>query len=362
MQQGHEVYALVPAGKEKDLEHIRQSGIKLIAYPYERNMMSIGANIGVVRYFIRVFREHRFDLIHSFKFQPNLYAVLARLFSPKSFLVLHITGLGLVFTKERSFKLRLFQLASKLIFLFNFIFASRIVFQNPDDEADLWLTGLFSRKLTVIEGSGVDIEKFDRKHFDPVATRQQLQLAPDKFILTFISRLVWQKGIREVVQAVEELSAEHPKLQLLVVGDSDKSNPQAVSEAFIQSFEKHPNITFLGRRSDIPEILSITDLYVYPSYYREGLPRTVLESLATGIPIITTDMPGCNLTIEEGKNGYLIGIENVQEIKDAILKVYQSGRAKEMGAHSRHLAETKFQNKIVYQRIYDNYLQLFNGN
>ena len=102
MEQGHEVYALVPAGKEADLAHIRQAGLRLIPYPYERNTTSLGANLQLVRFFIRVFREHRFDLIHSFKFQPNLYAVLARLFSPPSFLVLHITGLGLVFTKERS--------------------------------------------------------------------------------------------------------------------------------------------------------------------------------------------------------------------------------------------------------------------
>ena len=177
-------------------------------------------------------------------------------------------------------------------------------------------------------------------------------------LLAFISRLVWQKGIREVVQAGEELGPAHPALQLLVVGDSDKNNPQAVSDTYIAGYTDHPNIRFLGRRSDIPEILAITDLYVYPSYYREGLPRTVLEALATGVPIITPDMPGCNLTVEQGKNGYLIGIEDVEAIKAAILRIYQSGQAKAMGCESRRLVETKFQNKIVYQKIYRVYQEL----
>jgi len=103
-------------------------------------------------------------------------------------------------------------------------------------------------------------------------------------------------------------------------------------------------------------------IQVYPSYYREGVPRTVLEALATGVPVITTDMPGCRLTVEEGKNGHLIQPKSVNAAEDAIRKILAGKDREKMGMFSRNLAEQRFQNRIIYENIYEKYLEVIRSN
>ena len=177
-------------------------------------------------------------------------------------------------------------------------------------------------------------------------------------VLNFISRLVLQKGIYEVVAAVKNLAPEFPKMRLHVVGNIDKNSPESITQDFIDQHQDE-NVNFLGRRKDIAELLAITDLYVFPSYYREGLPRTCLEALATGLPIITTDMPGCNLCIDEGLNGYLIEPKSIEKVENAIRRICEDNSIERMGLHSRKIAEERFQNKLVYQQIEAKYREIF---
>lgn len=358
MEKGYEVYALLP---ENDVTNyygeITGKGIHILTYPYDRNTGSLGSNLKSILLFRRLFKTHKFDLIHSFKFQPNFYATLGKLFLRKTKLVLHITGLGVVFTDKNTLKMHFFRFVSRCFFLLNFMIADRIIFQNPDDEKDLWLTRFFRKKHSVIEGSGVDIQKFDKRNFEIKKIKRELGV-DGKIVLTFISRLVWQKGIRETIEAIERLCTDFPSVHLLIVGKIDYENPESVSEEFIEKYESHPQISFLGLRRDIPEILAATDVYVYPSYYREGVPRTVLEALATGVPVITTDMPGCRLTVEEEKNGYLIPPKSVDAAENAIRKILAEKDKIAMGQHSRNLAERRFQNRIIYEKIYEKYLEV----
>ncbi|MFK7946498.1 MAG: glycosyltransferase family 4 protein [Saprospiraceae bacterium] len=357
-KQGYNVYALVPNnGKEQHYKTIKNAGLSLLTYPYKRNDTNISSNLKRIKIFRGLIKEHQFDIVHSFKFQPNLYAAISSLGIRKSKLVLHITGLGVAFSDKKTPKIRILRFISQAIFLFNFIIADRLIFQNHDDEKELWLTSLFKKKHSVIEGSGVDIEKFDKQNFDIQALKNKRNLE-DKFIMTFISRLVWQKGVREVVQAMKVLLEQYPNFYLQIVGNTDPKNPETVTEEFINENRVEGSIDFLGRRSDIPELLAISDLYVYPSYYREGLPRTGLEALATGLPIITTDSPGCNLLIEEGENGYLVLPKSAEAVKEAIEKIYNGNKMTTMGKRSREIAETKYQNEIIYKRIYSKYLEI----
>ena len=358
MEKGYEVYALLPKNDVTNYyNEIIEKGIHVLTYPYDRNTGNPLSNLKSILLFRRLFKTHKFDLIHSFKFQPNFYATLGKLFLRKTKLILHITGLGVAFTDKNTLKMRFFRFVSRCFFLLNFVIADRIIFQNPDDENDLWLTRFFHKKHSVIEGSGVDIQRFDKRNFDVEKIKRELGVE-DKIVLTFISRLVWQKGIREVIEASKRIFKDFPSIHLLIVGKIDYENPESVSEEFIKKYESHSQITFLGLRSDIPEILAATDVYVYPSYYREGVPRTVLETLATGIPVITTDMPGCRLTVEDGKNGYLIAPKSVDETENALRKILDRKDLKEMGACSRKLAEERFQSQIIYEEIYEKYLEI----
>ncbi len=356
---GFEVFALLPVGGEASYyEQIKRAGIQVITYPYKRNNTSVFTTIGKVFLFKNIFQQYQFELIHSFKFQPNFYASLAKLFVKKSNLILHITGLGIVFTKKKSLKLKALKLLSQLIFAFNFFVANQLIFQNKEDPQELWFSSFFKNKCALIEGSGVDVQKFNKAKYDVAGIKKELQLTDNQIVITFISRLIWQKGVREIVEAVAILAQKNPNLHALIIGGIDAKNPDAVSSAFISKYATSNNITFLGNRNDIAELLAISDIYVYPSYYREGVPRTVMEAMATGLPIITTQMPGCNICVEEGENGFLIAPKSTESVVGALTKMLTSSDLEQMSLTSRMLALKRFQNKIIYEENYKLYLQL----
>lgn len=359
IEKGMEVHALLP--KKQDIDEYRHkiesAGLKIFTYDYEKNTTAVMSNLKFVKIFRNLFKQNEYDIIHSFKFQPNLYTVLASLFSIKSKIVLHVTGLGIVFASPTTFKKSILKFVSKCIFLFNFLFADKIIFQNEDDVSDLWLTSFFKKKLSVIEGSGVDVERFNKSNFDVSEKRKEFGLE-GKMVITFISRLVSAKGVHELLNSIEILVKTNPDIILLVVGSIDKDNPDSLSKEYISQFDKHTNIRFLGYRKDTAEILAVTDIYAYPSYYREGVPRTVLEALSTGIPIITTDMPGCKLTVLDGENGYLIEPRSTIALKLALERLLNNEKRDELGAVSRQIAVSKFEKSIIYNKIIKIYSQL----
>lgn len=358
MKNGYKVIALIPSNTIPSVsQKIQSQNIDVELYPYERNSRKLFSNITTLKVIHAIFYDNKIDLIHSFKFQPNFYAVLSNLFSKKK-IILHITGLGIAFS-ESGFKYKVLKYFSLLIFFFNFSRAQKIIFQNPEDILDIFFTPIFTKKIHLIKGSGVDLEKFNKNLYNKFQSREQNQIPKNSIVLTLVSRLLWSKGIKEAVESVQNLSKSFPKLLLLIIGSPDGNNPESVSKEYIESFKNDPNIKFLGKRENISELLALSDIYLYPSYYREGVPRSVLEALSTGLPIITTDMPGCRLTVKEGINGYLIKPRSVEDIEKAICNMIQNSPQWEgMGLNSRELAKNEFSNEIIYQKILEVYTDL----
>ena len=137
-------------------------------------------------------------------------------------------------------------------------------------------------------------------------------------------------------------------LKLLIVGWADKDNPQHVDQEYIDSFYDVGQISFLGKIEDVRNVLSLSDVFIYPSYYREGIPRGILEALSMGLPIITTNTPGCNLTVENKKNGFLIKPKSSKAIQESVLKILEKKNLNSMGDESRNIANEKFSNEIIY--------------
>jgi glycosyltransferase involved in cell wall biosynthesis len=161
--------------------------------------------------------------------------------------------------------------------------------------------------------------------------------------------MIWEKGIKELISGFSLI--HNPDILLLIVGWPDLENPRHIPCEFIKSIvDDSKNILFLGKRVDIPELLAASDVFLYPSYYREGIPRSILEALAMSLPIITTDMPGCNLTVENSKNGILIKPRSITEISRGI-EYIQKNNLLILGAESRKLAEYKFSDQIIYKNI-----------
>jgi glycosyltransferase involved in cell wall biosynthesis len=344
---GWDVYALVPGGNEYS-KMIAQEKIKVIEYDFDRNDKGIFQIISLIKVYRRILKENNFFVTHSFRFQPNLLNILSGI-GMRHIKILHVTGLGIAFS-NKSLKFLILKYLSQIIFLIKFLLADKIIFQNEDDTNDLWAGKVFKSKLFLIGGSGVDIDQFNPSNFDKIEIRNSLGITNEQSVFICVTRLIWEKGIKELVDAFSKIQLYEPNIILYIVGWPDYENPRHVTDAYVNSIEEGSSIRFLGKRDDISQLLAASDVFIYPSYYREGIPRSLLEALSMGLPIITTDMPGCKDTVYDNINGVLISPKSVDSIINGI-KLIMSKNKIDMGCVSRTLAEEKFKDKLIFNQI-----------
>ena len=346
ISKGWNVYAFVP--RSDSLTSIDNFGINIIEFDFTRGNKSLLQILRLVKLLRKVIKENKIKIIHSFRFEPNLINILANFFN-KNKLIIHVTGLGIVFSKI-SLKYKLLQLVSQVIYHLMLLRANVMVLQNDDDLKKIWFARYY-KKAKVIYGSGVDTEYFSNKLFNKDLLREKHGISKEKKVFIIITRLIWEKGIKELAEAFMSKELKNLDLKLLIVGWPDKDNPQHVDQEYIDSFHDKGQISFLGKIEDVRNILSLSDVFIYPSYYREGIPRGILEALSMGLPIITTNTPGCNLTVENKKNGYLIKPNSSKAIQKSVLKIIETNNLNSMGDESRNIAINKFSNKIIYSQF-----------
>jgi glycosyltransferase involved in cell wall biosynthesis len=344
-KEGYNVSVMLPSDKYTD--PIRKEGFTVQHSSLERdntNPLNLIKTIFEVR---RYAAENHIDLVHSFKFVPNLINSFSNILTSKK-VILHIAGLGIAFAND-SFKYRFLKFVQQVLFLIQFLRANLVIIQNPDDYNDFLFKKHFRNKIKVVKGSGVDIEKFS-----PSPQSRNFEHNPErKVVFLCTTRLIWEKGIRELVNAFEALSIETKKnLELRIIGEPDDKNPRGITQTYIDQYNANPMIRFLGRQSNIQEQLLDSDVFILPSYYREGIPRSILEALSTGLPVITTNVPGCNLTVVPDQNGILISPRSAESVRLAVEKMMDSRRNwAAMGKASRQLAVSQFSEETIFSEI-----------
>lgn len=346
VENGFEVYALIPTNHELQ-NVITDSGIFVLEYSFDRKNRGLFQIFRLSKYYGKIISKYNIDIVHSFRFQPNLLNSFAK-FNNTYFSVLHVTGLGISFSNT-AFKYRFLKLLSQFIFLFKHLLADLIIYQNPDDIKDIWATKLFPHKCHLIKGSGIDVNIFDQKKYNKTLIRNKFNIPKNSIVFICVTRLIWEKGIKQLVDAFSFLNKSN-NILLYIVGSPDYDNPRHVDDEFIAKSQIESKIIFLGNRYDIPELLSMADIFILPSYYREGIPRSILEALSMGLPIITTDMPGCNLTVSPYENGYLIKPKSSEEIKKHIELILYADLQK-FSAKSREMAIELFQDIKIFSQI-----------
>ena len=350
---GHEVIAIVP--NDGYTEKIRNAGINTIAIDIDIRERSLSAMLKFGQKLGKIFRKEKFDVIHLYRMQPNIIGTSFAFFnSPKSKIINHITGLGVAFTKT-SYKYKLVQKIIKFAYKFNSrVFNAQLIFQNIEDKLELGN----DEKFLVIKGSAVDEDRF--KPIDIINTQTKNELMEKyhfsgTFTLIFVSRLLKQKGLDDLVNAVNDINKEaDKKINLMIVGWIDPSNPDSFSEEEITAYSKLPNVAYLGKRNDIDQLIAMADAAVLPTFYREGTPRFLLEAMAMAKPILTTDMPGCNHLVKNKQNGVLVEPRNKEAIVEG-LRFLLKADTKQLGVNSEKIYKTEFSEHVVYNNLLSSY-------
>jgi glycosyltransferase involved in cell wall biosynthesis len=244
-----------------------------------------------------------------------------------------ISGLGYAFVEGGGLARDLMRRLISALYRTSLRHADGIFFQNPDDLEDFRRLAIIGdrHKAIRVNGSGVDIEHY---RFSPP------RLEPPTFLL--IARLLKDKGIFEFVEAARRLRLRHPRACFCLLGPLD-TNPAAISIRDLERWRAQGAVDYLGEAPDVRPHLAAATVYVLPSAYREGVPRTLLEAMSTGRALITTDTPGCRETVLSGQNGFLVPPGDAGALAQAMERfIVQPDLAVAFGRRSRALAEDRF--------------------
>lgn len=331
---GLEVHAIAP-GLNDDQEtraQLQAWGVIIHDVAMQRTGTNPLRDLKALRNLYRLFREIKPDAVLGYTIKPVIYGTLAAWLAkvPKRYAL--ITGLGYAFTGEARGKRGLVLRMVRGLYGKALKRADLVFFQNPDDEALFRQLGLLGEQVPtqVVNGSGIDTARF---------TQAPLPKGAPSFLL--IARLLGDKGVREYVAAAAKVREMYPDAVFRLVGFIDE-NPDSITQAELDQWIAEGHIEYLGALEDVRPAIAGASVYVLPSY-REGTPRTVLEAMAMGRPIITTDAPGCRETVVEGDNGYLVPVKAVDELVDAMTRfIDQPELVASMGQRSRAIAEEKY--------------------
>ncbi len=336
---GHEVVLLAPVDEYSDrIKNARFIPLKNL----DRKSMNPIKELFLLKELFSILRKEKPLTILAFTIKPNIYGSIAAgiLRMP---IITNITGLGYLFIKKKHMFV---SFVVKTLYNLAFRFPVYYVFQN-DDDVKLFIDnfGVDKSKCITTPGSGVNLNEFE---FTIMPT-----VADDKFLM--VARVLVDKGIKEYIAAARSVKAVHPNVSLCLIGPIDDNNPAGLSLNELQELNGDRVVDYLGEKSNVGDYLKECTCFVLPSY-REGTPRTNLEALSVGRPIITTDVPGCRNTVIDGDNGFLVADKDSKSLADAIMRfINLSKQSKQaMSKSSRKKAEQEFDEKIVI----DKYLEI----
>lgn len=287
------------------------------------------ADLWLLWQLFKLMRKIKPEVVLGYTIKPVIYGTIAAWLArvPRRFAL--ITGLGFAFTNDREGGL--LSLIRKM-YAFALRRADKVFFQNPDDCALFRKLGIVESSLptVIVNGSGVDIERF-----------ALVPLPGEQVHFLMVCRLLGDKGVREYAEAARRIRAAYPKVRFWLAGWIDE-NPDSITQAELDDWVAEDVIEYIGKLDDVRQAIASCAVYVLPSY-REGTPRTVLEAMSMGRPIITTDAPGCRETVVNELNGFLVPVKSIDALVTAMAEfLLDPLLASRMGLESRKIAESKY--------------------
>lgn len=326
---GHQVVLLSPPGKYA--KQLLAEGFDWQELSFSRKGINPLRELLDIYGFWRTYKIEEFDVVHHFTIKAVIYgSIVAKLLSIP-LIVNSITGLGSVFTSGR----RSMRVIRRLVLaLYRFALrGTQTIFQNASDMEYMQQAGLVStRNSHLIKGSGVDIDRFEQRP-EPVGLP----------IVLLASRMLWEKGIQEFVDAARELNRDGAVATFVLVGAPDPGNPSSITEGQLKAWADSGAVMWAGWKDDMPTALSEASIVCFPTYYGEGLPRILIEAGAAGRPVVTTDIPACREIIQHEVNGLLVPPRDVQALVEALRKLVSNAALRQrLGLAGREIVKASF--------------------
>ena len=344
---GWQVEVLAPDWTPDQLQRLRDLGAQAGTFPLSRTGLNPLQDLRTLWALYRHLRDSRPDAVLTYAAKTNVWGMLGAAWAGVPHRVAMVEGMGFAFTEGdggRSLKQRMVGVALANLYRMAFRLAHRVIVLNPDDANDLQRQcGLEPQKTLLLGGIGVPLSEWP---FHPPHTH------PMTF--TLVARLLREKGVLEFLQAARLIKERHPNTRFFLLGALD-DNPGSLREADIQPWVCAGIIEWPGQ-VNVKPWLAQTSVFVLPSFYREGVPRSTQEAMAMGRAVITTDVPGCRETVVDGANGFLVPPRNVPALVAAMQRfIDEPNLIERMGAESRRLAEERFDvrraNAILVQTL-----------
>ena len=327
-------------------DKITSSGLELIPLEMERHGLNPFADLFLLCRIIKIYRREKPDIVHQVAMKPVLYGSLAAWVTRVPVVINALAGMGYLFGAASTGKTIIKKLVS---LVFRFLFQrenSTVIVQNPDDRALLMeAINTPPQNIVIVKGAGVDTTLFQP------ASKQGNRVVT----IVLVARMLWDKGVGEFVRAAELLTQKGVEARYVLVGDPDSGNPEAIPLAQLEQWNNDGVVEWWGHCEDIAGLLQQADIACLPSY-REGLPKSLIEAAAAGLPIVTTDVPGCREVVDQEKNGLLVPVKDYTALADALeILVHSRDLREQMGQASRLKVERELSDAVIIQAVLSMY-------
>ena len=362
VERGIHVYAVAPAGElARDVEAL---GAEFVPWRLNRGSVNPYTEAGSLVSLLRIYRRLRPDVAQHFTIKPNVYGALAAMLADVPVVVGGVTGLGYAFAEGGRRRSVLRPLA-RLLYRLTAALSDGVTFQTAHDADVLFgASGRFRRSALVIQGgSGVDLAAFSEEVVSAKARREMraaLGIAQGALVVTMASRLLYDKGVVEYVEAARAVKARRPDAVFVLAGARDPDNRESVTEEDLAVWRRSGDVLLPGHVSDVPCLLGVSDVVALPTYYPEGIPRSLIEGAAMGKAIVATAIPGAAEVVEDGVNGTLVPPRDASALAAAIEALLGNAEMRsEYGAAGRRKAEREFDERVVAERYVAEYARLW---
>ncbi|ABE74418.1 glycosyltransferase family 4 protein [Psychrobacter cryohalolentis] len=341
----HTVYAFTSEYSQSDLKRIEELGAIPVTYQLNRGGLNPLADIIATYALSKKIKSIAPDIVFSYFSKPVIFGTLAAKIAKVPRIIGMLEGLGYTFTEQPnqvSKKSQAIKAAQVFLYKIALPRLDKIIFLNPDDPKDLLKEySIEVKQVEVLGGIGLNLENYPYSGAYPTQPT---------FI--FVARLLAEKGIHHYISAAKIVKSKYPEAKFIVLGAIDKEALGALKDFELKQFVEDGIIEHPGHVNDVSKWIAKSSVFVLPSYYREGVPRSTQEAMAIGRAVITTDVPGCRETVIDGVSGFLIEKWNPQALAEKVIYfIEHPEQIKKMGYESYKIAQEKFDADKVNKRL-----------